>query len=530
MNGPLLVPPQPAPPAVSPAAAPAIPTRAAPPAPRSLGSMPPIRAGAPPQPSKADAVIDMLLQEAEATQAAGQPAPTTGVTLLPGGLEAFMVRAAAARAAGRTLDVQYYRWSDDITGGLMALEVLRAADRGVRVRMLLDDSYALGVEKRITLLSAHPRIEVRLFNTARLRWLGQFGLGLEFALGGWHLNHRMHNKAWVVDGRLALVGGRNIADAYFDGAGDFNFRDLDLLIAGTASRQAQDIFDTYWSSSLARPVEQFRQAAGLSPAALTSFRAELEAIPDSEKARPYLQALAARHRVLLDPGNRLLPAEETVRILADPPAKAKGRGVAGSIGPAIDAMLRGAQREAVLISPYFVPGRAGLRLIGQLRRRGVKVTVITNSLAATDVVAVHAGYARYRPPLLRMGVELFELKRSGSNGSGVFGSRGASLHTKAVMVDGEAVFVGSFNLDPRSANLNTEMGAFARHPGLAEQLEVERQRLTDPGRSYKVSYLARLRRLAWTDDAGTIRHEPVAPLGRRILARLVRWLPLEAQL
>ncbi|ONG49987.1 phospholipase D family protein [Pseudoroseomonas deserti] len=488
--------------------------------------MAPIRAGAPPAPSKADEVVEMLLHDAEGAEAA-----TSGVSLLPGGLEAFMVRAASTRAAGRTLDLQYYRWSDDVTGGLLAREVLRAADRGVRVRMLLDDSYALGVERRITLLSAHPRIEVRLFNTARLRWLGQLGLGLEFALGGWHLNHRMHNKSWVVDGRLALVGGRNIADAYFDASGgEFNFRDLDLLIAGQAARQAQDIFDNYWASSLAKPVESFAGTRGLSSEALQGFREELEEIPESGKARPYIQALARKRRVLLDPGNHLLPAEETVRIIADPPAKAKGRGVAGSLYPAIEAMLRTAQREAVLISPYFVPGRAGLRLIGQLRRRGVKVTVITNSLAATDVVAVHAGYARYRPRLLRLGVELYELKRSGAHGSGVFGSRGASLHTKAVMVDGEQVFVGSFNLDPRSANLNTEMGAFARHPGLARQLEHERKRLTDPRRSFKVSYLAPLRRLAWTDETGTIRHEPVAPLGRRIMARLVRWLPIEAQL
>lgn len=478
----------------------------------------PVLAGAPPPVSDADTMVEKLLD--------GAP---TGVALLPGGLEAFMVRAASARAAGRTLDLQYYRWSDDVTGGLMAREVLRAADRGVRVRMLLDDSYVLGVDRRIALLSAHPRIEVRLFNTARLRWLGQVALAVEFALGGWHLNHRMHNKAWVADGRLALVGGRNIADAYFDGAGDFNFRDLDLLIAGEAARQAQAVFDSYWASSLARPVEQFRLAAGLGAAALAAFRAELDAIPDSGKARPYLRALAETRRQFLDQERPLLPAADTVRVLADPPAKAKGRGVPGGLAPALDALLREARREAVLISPYFVPGKAGMRVLEALVRRGVRVTVITNSLAATDVVAVHAGYARYRPRLVDLGIDLYELKRSGAHGKGVFGSRGASLHTKALMVDRDLVFVGSFNLDPRSANLNTEMGAVARHPGLAEQLVLEQHRLSDPGRSYRVGRGPK-GRLTWTDAGGTTLHEPEAPWGRRVIARLVRWLPIEAQL
>jgi putative cardiolipin synthase len=467
-----------------------------------------------------DEALNRLLDEAGST---------TGVTLLPAGLEAFMLRAHSARIAGRTLDVQYYRWSDDITGGLLAREVLAAADRGVRVRMLLDDSYVLGVERRIALLSAHPRIEVRLFNTARLRWLGQFGLAVEFALGGWHLNHRMHNKNWVVDGRLALVGGRNIADAYFDGAGDFNFRDLDLLIAGAATSQAQAVFDSYWASSLARPVERFRVAAGLSTEALAAFRAGLDAIPDSDQARPYLKALAAKRAVLLGQNHRLLPAADTVRVMSDPPAKAKGRAHRAGMAPAILSRLRETQREAVLISPYFVPGQEGMALIETLVRRGVEVTVVTNSLAATDVVAVHSGYSRYRPRLLELGVALFELKRMGSNGRGVFGSRGASLHTKAMMLDGELVFVGSFNLDPRSANLNTEMGAFARHPGLAEQLAREYRRLVDPRRSYRVSRTP-AGRLRWTDATGTTPHEPEAAWPRRAMARLVRWLPIEAQL
>ena len=479
---------------------------------------PAIVAGAAPPRSEVDDVVEALLRGHD-----------TGVALLPSGLEAFMVRAFSARAAGRSLDLQYYHWSDDITGGLLAREVLRAADRGVRVRMLLDDSYALGADRRITLLAAHPLIEVRLFNTARLRWLGQFGMGVEFALGGWHLNHRMHNKNWVVDGRLALVGGRNIADAYFDGAGDFNFRDLDLLIAGEASTQAQRVFESYWVSSLARPMDQFRQAAGVSPEALQAFRDELEKIPASQKAESYAEALTATRAQMLAQDYHLLPADGTVRVLADPPAKAKGRKVPGIMAPAITTALREARQEAVLISPYFVPGQSGMAVLEEMVRRGVKIRVVTNSLAATDVVAVHSGYARYRRRLLKLGIELYELKRSGRSGRGVFGSRGASLHTKAIMIDRELVFVGTFNLDPRSANLNTEMGAFARHPGLAKLLAREYNRLTDLHRSYRLS-LTPQGRLRWTDDLGSTRHEPEASWGRRAMANLVRCLPLEAQL
>jgi putative cardiolipin synthase len=475
----------------------------------------PVTAGAGAATSVLDGMVGGMLERAGST---------TGVALVPQGLEAFTLRAAMARVAGRSLDLQYYRWSDDVTGRLLAREVLMAADRGVRVRLLLDDSYALGADRRMTLLSAHPRIELRLFNASRVRWLGQIGMAVEFVLGGWHLNHRMHNKNWVADGRLALVGGRNVADAYFDGAGDFNFRDMDLLIAGQASSQAQSVFDSYWASSLTIPVERFRGHGGDAPA-LAEFRAALDAEPAPDL--PYAEALVrADHALEAQP---VLPAEGTVRVLSDPPAKAKGRGVPGGMAPAINAALQSAEREAVLISPYFVPGRGGMALLADMVRRGVKVTVITNSLAATDVVAVHAGYARYRPQLLELGVELFELKRSGPHGSGVFGSKGASLHTKALVIDDSLVFVGSFNLDPRSANLNTEMGAFAQHPGLAAQMQVECQRLSDPRRSY------RLRRgpgegLLWEDAEGTTGREPEASWMRRSLARAVRWLPVEAQL
>ncbi|MDT8261645.1 phospholipase D-like domain-containing protein, partial [Roseomonas sp. DSM 102946] len=195
--------------------------------------------------------------------------------------------------------------------------------------------------------------------------------------------------------------------------------------------------------------------------------------------------------------------------------------------------LQGTEREAMLISPYFVPGEAGAAALIGLLRRGVRVRVITNSLAATDVVAVHGGYSRYRRRLLKAGLELYELKRSGREDAGVLGSKGASLHTKAFVLDREQLFVGSFNLDPRSANLNTEMGAFIRHPELAERLRREFRRLSSPQRSYHLSLRRGL--MVWTDERPDgrrrVQHkEPDASWQRRLLAQLVRWLPVESQL
>ena len=200
---------------------------------------------------------------------------------------------------------------------------------------------------------------------------------------------------------------------------------------------------------------------------------------------------------------------------------------------AVRDAVNAAQREVLLISPYFVPGRRALWSLTTLARRGVRVAVLTNSLAATDVLAVHGGYARYRRRLLRVGIELHELKRGGQEGQSLFGSSGASLHTKALVVDGELIFVGSFNLDPRSAYLNTEMGTFARHPTLGEGLRQEYARLADPARSWTVSLEGG--RLTWSDRAegggGRVLHgEPDTTLTRRVLARVLGWLPIERHL
>lgn len=462
----------------------------------------------------------------------GRPAEGAAA-LLPDPASAFSVRVASARAASATLDLQYYIWRGDRTGRLLAREALGAADRGVAVRLLLDDVYALGRERTLAALDEHPRIAVRVFNATRWRRFGRLGMALELALGGWHLHRRMHNKAWIADGCLAVLGGRNIGDEYFglDGEGIGPFRDLDVALLGPGAEQAARIFERYWSSPLARPAAEVAAMAA-ARGGLAALRAGLEEDHGPEEAAGRLAASARGAFAVLRHALTPVSARDA-RVIADPPEKVR-RGLrarrrartAGGIAADIADLLRAARREALLISPYFVPGADGLALLRELRARGVRVAVVTNSLAATDVVAVHGGYARYREALLAAGVELHELKpEAGEGRASLFGMRGVALHGKAIVVDGTHTFVGSFNLDPRSAWLNTEMGALIRCPRMAAAVAAEHARLADPGQSWALS-LER-GRLVWRDPAPSAGPEPGAGAWRRLLAAAIRRLPVE---
>ncbi len=463
-------------------------------------------------------------------------AGATEVAVIAEGHRALAVRIASARAASRSLDLQYYAWHGDQTGDAVVREVLRAADRGVAVRLLLDDAFAVGDDRRLVSLDTHPNIAVRLFNGTRWRTFGRFGFFLEMLLGSWHLNRRMHNKAWIADGQVAIVGGRNIGDAYFDAAEDFNFRDVDLAMRGEATDLVLREFERYWFSPFSRPAAAVSSAVeaqgGL--AALRRSLAARDARPDggtpreAEDVAAWLQA------------DGIAVPSDAITVFADPPEKVR-RGIgarrkartAGGLSSVVTDVLRKARREALLISPYFVPGAAGLHLLRDLSLSGVTVSVVTNSLAATDVVAVHSGYARYRRALLEAGIALFELKRTGDERASVFGSRGAGLHTKAFVIDGTLIGVGSFNLDPRSARLNTEMAVIIDHAGLGQTVRHEHDRLSQPIRSWRVELQDG--RLVWTgsDPRGhrSVTHtEPEADLPRRMLASLIGLLPIESQL
>lgn len=456
----------------------------------------------------------------------------TRIGLVTDNVMAFVLRAQSARAATRTLDVQYYIWQEDLTGRLLARELLQAADRGVRVRLVLDDLYVRRSERALAALAEHPFIEVRLYNPFQLRAFGVLGDAVEFLFASFRLNHRMHNKAWIADGELAIAGGRNIGDEYFGAASQFNFRDLDLLISGPAAMQAAAIFDEYWRHRRVRPIGEVA-VLRRRERDLETLRRNLEAAVSSAGAPTYLAEVRdAREKMETAAKDCAVVDARKVRVVADQPGKGRGARHDRRMYNMILQALTDARHEVFVISPYFVPGGRGTRKLAALARRGVRVAVLTNSLAATDVLAVHGRYARYRRRLLKAGVAMYELKRGGQEGQRLFGSGGASLHTKAFRVDDRLVFVGSFNFDPRSANLNTEMGTFVEDGRLAAQLGEEFRRLTDASHSWSV----RLERglLRWHElIAGRDRvwhGEPDASLFRRILARVLGWLPIEPQL
>lgn len=479
---------------------------------------------------------------------ARQPPGTTGALLVPDGLDAFAARAISARQAGRSLDLMYYIWHDDLTGRLLAREAWLAAERGVRVRLLLDDINALGKDTALLALDAHPNIEVRAYNPFRNRG----GLGRLYEMGQrlFSLNHRMHNKAWIADNRVAVVGGRNIGVEYFAASHESNFHDLDLVLFGPAVAQASAVFDTFWNSDAVVPLASLNRAGADERAAVAAaIRAEAQ----GPEARRYLDRVDGSPTVRAYLAQGLAPFYgDRLRIVSDPPVKAGAASRAGWLVGEIERSLAGAHHKALVVSPYFVPGDAGTALLAGLARRGVQTGVVTNSLASNDVAAVYGGYSKYRPGLLQAGVRLYEIRAqaapaatgasaapTGSGSGGVPGSggagsgTGASLHTKAFVVDDARGFIGSFNMDPRSAALNTEMGVFFDHPGMAAALRREYLHLAGPALSDWV-YLDAGGHVRWLDRTAVpprvLDVSPGSTRTQRLQATAARWLPIESQL
>ncbi|WP_091997929.1 phospholipase D family protein [Paraburkholderia lycopersici] len=395
----------------------------------------------------------------------------TGVDPLADPLQAFASRVALVRSAQRTLDVQYYIWRNDFTGTLLLEELREAADRGVRVRLLLDDNgIPASLDPTLAALDGHPNIEVRLFNPFVTRKPKAIGFLTDFS----RLNRRMHNKSLTADSVATILGGRNIGDEYFGATDGVVFADLDVLAIGPAATDVAHDFDRYWASASSWPASHILPYEP--PDALAALDRSALAAQTDPAATEYIESLRKTTDVrrLLD---GTLPLEwAKTRLVSDDPAKALGTAPEHTlILRQLHEMLGDPDRELDLVSPYFVPGEMGTQYFTQLAAKGVTVRVLTNSLEATDVTAVHSGYARRRVALLKGGVELFELRRaagaSKETGKGPFGSSGSSLHAKTFAVDAERVFVGSVNFDPRSANLNTELGLVIESPVLAGQIE-----------------------------------------------------------
>lgn len=463
----------------------------------------------------------------------GLPAES-GFHPLSTGMDAFVARMALVAAADRSLDVQYYIWHGDTSGVLLLKALLDAADRGVRVRLLLDDLDTRGRDELLAQLDAHPRISIRLYNPFGYR--GSRALG--FLGDARRLNHRMHNKSLTADNLATIVGGRNIGDEYFDARAHTRFADLDVLALGPVVGKVSEMFDRYWNSAEVVPVAAWPEWGGTDAGSLQATRSTLEALAAEYMGSAYVRATRASPRFSPLSLQRLDFHRGSATLVYDDPDKPRRPEVRGDthLAPHLAPMFRGAERDVLVVSPYFVPGDALVAFFGDLVARGVRVRILTNSLASNDVGLVHAGYMRYREALLRAGVELYEFKPTpaelAQRDKRWTGSSAASLHAKTMAVDGRRLFVGSFNVDPRSVKLNTEMGVLIDNPALANMLaEGFDQAVAE--QAYRLSLVDG--ELRWHDptpgdDAGEYSREPLTTWWQRFAAGTLSFIVPEALL
>ena len=454
----------------------------------------------------------------------------SGFSLLREGATAFMARLAMADLAEKTLDGQYYIWDGDTSGLILADRLLRAADRGVRVRLLIDDNYMTGARDfNIASFDAHPGIEIRFFNPVRNRRWRIMSFLAEFS----RVNHRMHNKLFVMDNAVGILGGRNIADVYFGVRADHNYRDLDVVTAGPIVTELSGSFDLFWNSEWAIPVGAVVNERA-TERDLQSFRERLEEqlaasgypYPIDERIADLRARLAQiRDGFIWAPG----------RVYVEHPSKVNANAdnvIAAALGQRVSEV----ERELLIESPYFILGDQTIEKVRQLKARGVKVRALTNSAASNDVLAAHAGYVNTRKPLLQAGLELYELRPDSNmkrEWSLLAGKSRAALHAKSLVFDRRSVFIGSFNLDPRSTALNTEIGVMIDSPEIAGQVGELMDEGVSSGSAFHVT-LDENDDLVWATENNQANVEydkdPETSVWYRFLVGVVGILPIEDQL
>lgn len=457
----------------------------------------------------------------------------TGVYVLETGTEALLARAWLVEQARQTIEVQYFIWSSDNIGILAAEALLRAAGRGVKVRVIVDDLLIDAPDRSLLALALHPNIEIRIYNPQASVGVPLPKRVLNLLSNFRGVNQRMHDKTFVVDGKIAVTGGRNMAAEYFDYNHQYNFRDRDALVLGAAVKPIQANFEAFWRSELSVPVEQRFDGWGLmqknvkvSDAEVQQVYRELHAYAKSpENFAPEVRAAIAD-----TPSSFARLAQQMrwgeVAFIHDRPGKnAKGLGLAGGgeSTSALARLLQDAQHSVVIQSPYLVPSEEALALLQQLRSRGISVRISTNSLASTDNLPAFSGYRNQRERLLAMGVQVHEYKPAPEVQRQLIQRLTAlpriapvfSLHAKTLVVDGRTLYIGTFNFDPRSQNLNTEVGVVVSDEVLARAVQASIETDMAPGNSWNAA----------TDDP-----DQHAPLAKRAKVRLFQWLPLRALL
>jgi putative cardiolipin synthase len=457
----------------------------------------------------------------------------TGIHALAIATDAFAARVLLAQAAERSIDAQYYIWHDDQTGRLLLSALRDAARRGVRVRLLIDDQNTKGFDETLAAMAAEANVELRLYNPFPVRRGRAFAYLTEFS----RLNRRMHNKVFIADNQAAIIGGRNIGNEYFGAQSDVPFLDLDVLAIGTAVAESSAQFDLYWNSQSAYPVPALfppasstdREALDVALAGARNDEAS-KAYVDAVRETPLRGQLQER-KLAFEWAPARLVRDDPAKTLADEPrpehlALTEMMDIAGP-----------ARKSLELISPYFVPGERGTAALVRLAKSGVQVRILTNSLSSTDVSVVHSGYAKRRCDLARAGVTLYELKAAAIDLRGAAKSKstpgsssGSSLHAKTFAVDAQRVFVGSFNFDPRSAFLNTEMGLIIDSPVLATRLAGVFDRFVR-GNAYEVRAIPGDACIEWIDHRPggevTFASEPEVSALRRAWLGILMAFPLD---
>lgn len=480
------------------------------------------------QPPHADSRFAPL--EASITEKYG--AEQSGFNLLERSDRAVLWRLALIDSATQSIDLQYYVWFGDTLGRLVMDRVIKAADRGVKVRILFDDLSTMlhdmtHMELRDSVMARidrHPNIRIRVFNPWNDRSL--IGRGLDMLSDFPRLNRRMHNKQMVVDNRVAIIGGRNLAQEYFGLNPEFNFHDLDVIGVGPVARQASQVFDRYWNSEWVRPVPKPAEVIGMPVENELSRQAIQELM-----THPSLVALDASRTdwgpqiaelsTLLVPGRSQVHTDSPVR-------DAKTR---NHMPDAIRALIRSARSELLITNAYFIPDEHFMADLQDLVGRGVKVRILTNSLASHDVPAVNAHYEVWREPLLDAGVELHELRPDADMRHELaevapLQAPFIGLHTKSMVIDRQRVFIGSMNLDPRSEVLNSEMGVIVDSPALAEKLADRMSRDMEGTNSWQV-VRGDGGQLLWRSSAGDLTQQPARHVGQRIQNLFFKAFPVE---
>ena len=458
----------------------------------------------------------------------------SGVELLATSGEAFGTRFAIAGFAEKTLDMQYYLWKGDLAGQLLLWRVLEAADRGVRVRFLIDDIYHAGRDDVYALLDTHPNFELRVFNPMANRG---FTRNLNFLLNKRQLNHRMHNKIFLADNAVAVLGGRNIGNDYFGVDTKANFFDLDVLTVGLGATEAGIAFDEYWNSRYAVPVG-ILHSQHYSAEDLQVARQQLKESLLNKGALPFTLAMEAEeNRENLERWREGLIWTEA-RVVVDPLERFEGQGESAIVNFTAN-QIQDIESEFLAQSAYLIPSQEGLEFIRNTVNRGVRVRLLTNSLMSNNHITAHSGYMKYRKALLKAGAELHELRadaamrehfKANEDGDEI----PAGIHTKAFVIDGAQALIGSFNFDPRSRDLNSEIGLVVSDREFAQQVIAEMNKYFDPQNSYRL-YLNENDKLRWElqNPDGSIvvfTHDPGASIWKRMGARFFSWLPIEKEL